>query len=199
MVLLIVKKILTFIFSIIFRLEVKGLENIPKKGSVVIAPNHKSNWDPFLISIIIHRETCFMAKEELFKVPGLKQFLLHFGSFPVRRGTPSDLTAMRTALSRLKEGRILGIFPEGARIKKEGVGKAEPGAALILTKSGSAVIPTAVINTDKIFKLKYGFLPKVKFIFGESFTVGKMKADKEKLEEIGEQIMSKISELRENS
>lgn len=195
--LIFVKRFLTLIFSIIFRLEVKGLENVPKEGSVVIAPNHKSNWDPFLISIIIHRETCFMAKEELFQVPGLKQFLLHFGSFPIRRNTPSDLTAMRTALSRLKEGRIVGIFPEGARIKKEGLGKAEPGAALILTKSGVPVIPIAVINTEKIFKFKYGFLPKVKIIFGEPFTVGSIKADKEKLEEIGKDIMSRISDLRE--
>ena len=197
MLVLATKKILIFIFSIVLRLKVEGLENIPKEGAVVIAPNHKSNWDPFLISVICKRYISFMAKESLFKFLPLRLLLLHFGNFPVKRDAPSDLTAMRTALSRLKDGKNLGIFPEGARIKTESLGKAEPGAALILTKSGAPVIPVAVINTEKIFKFEHGFFPEVKIIFGKPFTVEKMKADKEKLDEIGELLMSKISELRD--
>lgn len=96
-----------------------GRENIPKEGAIIVAPNHKSNFDPPIVGVafkdrIIH----YMAKEELFKNPIFGYILRQFGTFPVKRGS-IDRMAIRRAILELKEGNALGIFPEGTRIQRK--------------------------------------------------------------------------------
>ena len=115
----IIRAVLNFIFFVIFRLHVEGRENVPPKGAIIVAPNHKSDWDPPLIGVafdtrIIH----YMAKEELFKNPIFGWIIRQFGTFPVKRGAV-DRTAIRQAIRELKAGNPLGIFPEGTRIRRE--------------------------------------------------------------------------------
>ena len=77
--------IFTFVYSVIFPTTVKGKENIPKEGAVILAANHLSNWDPPLVGTFIPRHLAYMAKEELFKVPILKNILENVHTFPVKR------------------------------------------------------------------------------------------------------------------
>ena len=88
--------ILNIVFFKIFHLHVEGRENIPVKGAVIVAPNHKSNWDPPLIGVAFsNRVVHYMAKEELFKNPIAAWILTMFGTFPVKRGSGDGSAVMR--------------------------------------------------------------------------------------------------------
>ena len=98
----IVRAILDFFFFIVFRLHVEGRENVPEKGAIIVAPNHKSYWDPPMIGVAFKtRIVHFMAKEELFKNPVFGWVIRQLGTFPVRRGV-TDRAAIRQAVKVLK-------------------------------------------------------------------------------------------------
>lgn len=132
--------ILRIFFKIRFSYEVHGPEQTNFSGPLLIASNHRTNWDPFLIHCSIRSHMAFMAKEELFKIPVLGWVMYHEKSIPVRRGA-ADRQAIRDALEALKLGRILGIFPEGTRSKDGILKKFQPGMAMLATKSESPVLP----------------------------------------------------------
>ncbi|UQT40709.1 1-acyl-sn-glycerol-3-phosphate acyltransferase [Acidaminococcus intestini] len=134
------------LFSIFFRLETIGRENIPHEGPVVIASNHVSLLDPPMIGTAASRPIHFMAKSELF-VPVLGTLYRSLGAFPVHRGA-ADTHAIRHALKLLKDRKVLGIFPEGHRIRTGKLGKAEPGAMAIAIKGKAQVVPTAILGSN---------------------------------------------------
>jgi len=111
---LLIKAILTPLFRLVFLMRVSGEENIPKTGPVVIAPNHKSFWDAFFITAVMKRRVFYMGKSELFQGKA-GRLLLALGGFPVRRGA-SDAEAIETAMTILRRGDILALFPEGTRV-----------------------------------------------------------------------------------
>jgi 1-acyl-sn-glycerol-3-phosphate acyltransferase len=113
---LLARLVLTPLFRIWLRLRSAGSERVPLEGPVILAPNHKSEWDPFLVASCIPRRMSFMAKAELFSPP-LARPLLWLGAFPVRRGR-SDSEAIATARSILEQGGALLLFPEGKLVRK---------------------------------------------------------------------------------
>ena len=139
--------ILNIVFFKIFHLHVEGRENIPVKGAVIVAPNHKSNWDPPLIGVAFsNRVVHYMAKEELFKNPIAAWILTMFGTFPVKRGS-GDGSAVMRAVRELRKGYPVGIFPEGTRIKREGLGRFHSGMASIAMIEGTDILPVAVVGS----------------------------------------------------
>jgi 1-acyl-sn-glycerol-3-phosphate acyltransferase len=139
-----------FIFRLVFRLKVIGLENIPHGAPVILCANHTSNLDPpFLGSPLVGRRVHYMAKAELFDVPVLGWFLPRISAFPVKRGGVSK-ESIRLSLQLLQDNNILGIFPEGSRSNAGGIGK--KGAASLAFKSGATVIPSAIIGGYKPFR-----------------------------------------------
>ena len=190
-----VKNLFFIIFKIFLRLEVIGLENIPKTGPVVIASNHASLLDPPLIGSSASRQVYFMAKEELF-VPIFGQICASLGAFPVKRGEV-DLNAMKHALQILKNKKVLGIFPEGTRSKTGALGHAEPGALAIANKGKALVVPTAVIGSN--LSLRKTFWPKVKVVFGEPLVFSEGRMNKVELEENSKILMGKIQMLLEKN
>src|SRR5674476_893277 len=110
----VVAAILSGLSRILFRPTVSGLENIPLKGPVLVAPIHRSNLDFAFTLFISPRKVFFMAKDSLFKVPVLGSALIQLGAFPVKRGT-ADREAMRSAEEVLNAGHALILFPEGTR------------------------------------------------------------------------------------
>ncbi|MGF7185016.1 1-acyl-sn-glycerol-3-phosphate acyltransferase [Desulfitispora alkaliphila] len=142
------------IFKSIYKVEVKGLENIPEKGPVVLIANHISLWDPVVLSYAIpKRQVYYMAKEELFKIPLLSFVIKRLGAFPVKRGK-GDRQAMKMANNILEEGKILGLFPEGTRSTTGELKPFQTGAAMLALKANNTIIPTALVGTDKIKKVK---------------------------------------------
>ena len=122
--------------------------NIPRQGAFILASNHISNLDPVLLGICSMRRINFMAKIELFK-GALGYVLTRLGSFPVKRGE-ADFGAMREALRRLKEGRVILIFVEGTRRIGNEPSKAQAGVGFLAMKSGVPIVPVYVQGTNKV-------------------------------------------------
>ncbi|WP_299000145.1 lysophospholipid acyltransferase family protein [uncultured Dialister sp.] len=187
----IVRAVLDFIFFVIFRLHVEGRENVPQTGAIIVAPNHKSDWDPPLIGVAFNtRIIHYMAKEELFKNPFLGWLIRQFGTFPVKRGTV-DRTAIRQALRELKAGNPLGIFPEGTRIRREGLGRFHSGMASLALMTGTPVVPVAVIGS-RWMPHKKGPLA---VLIGKPVEVKKQRPTDEKVAELNDVVKGKIQGL----
>ena len=142
-------RFLIFLFLKIFcRLKVYGRENIPKTGGFILASNHTSYLDPLVVGAAVNRRVNFMARHDLFLHPVLRWWMSGVGAFPVKRDS-ADLSALKEAISRLKRGEGLVLFPEGTRSIEGSLGEAEPGIGLIAVKSQSPVIPTFVKGAER--------------------------------------------------
>jgi len=176
-------------------LKKEGIDKIPRKGAVIVASNHMSNWDPIMVGISLPRPVYFMAKVELFNNKILGKLLTALHAFPVKRGA-ADRKAIRQALQVLEDGKVLGIFPEGARKKVLPDAQAQSGVALLALKSGAPVIPVACIGTDKDFPL--GWFHPLLVKVGEPVDLDKYRGQKISsavLEEVSEAIMQEINSL----
>jgi len=140
----------------LYRLRVRGLENVPE-GGFVLAANHTSNFDPWPLGIpfLPDRQLRFMAKAELFN-PVLAPFLRAGGAFKVRRGE-GDIEAMRTAVELVREGEIVVMFPEGTRqtkgLVKRHTARPHTGAARIALTANAPLVPVAIGGTDRLLRL----------------------------------------------
>ena len=190
----IVRAVLNFIFFVLLGLHVEGRENVPQTGAIIVAPNHKSDWDPPLIGVAFNtRIIHYMAKEELFKNPFLGWLIRQFGTFPVKRGTV-DRTAIRQALRELKAGNPLGIFPEGTRIRRDGLGRFHSGMASLALMTGTPVVPVAVIGS-RWMPHKKGPLA---VLIGKPVEVKKQRPTDEKVAELNDVVKGKIQGLMDD-
>lgn len=137
------KAVATAVIRLTFRWRVVGRENIPPQGPVVVCANHRSYWDPPLVGCALPRPVHFMAKEELFRIPLFGWLIRRLGAFPVRRGT-ADLASLRKALTLLRSGKVVGIFPEGTRSKSGELLPAMAGAAFLAMACDAPVVPVAI-------------------------------------------------------
>lgn len=132
------------------RIKSTGLENVPPDGPLIIASNHLNDVDPGILCTRIRRPMAFMAKQELFRVPGLKQFLTAFGAFPVRRGE-ADIATLRHANAALTQGLAVCIFPEGTREgPEERLARGLPGAAIIGLRDEVPILPVAIRGSGRM-------------------------------------------------
>ncbi len=194
-----IKAIFLFIFKYLCRWQVTGIENIPEKGSVVIIANHVSYWDPLVLGVVSPRRVHFMAKAELFKIPILSQIVRGLGAFPVDR-QKSDRAALRSALEILDNGEVVGMFPEGTRIRDEVLGEFKMGAAMIAAKGNSPIVPIALINTPKIFSK--GFFRPFKVVIEKPLYIEKNEAQKvtsKQLEQVSNDIRQQILSILQES
>ncbi len=183
------------IFQTFFRWRVRGLENLPPTGGLIIASNHISNFDPPLIGCALppSRRIHFMAKIELFRNPVVRWVVTALGAFPVRRGL-ADRTAIRTALALLEGGKVVGIFPEGTRSKTGELGRAEGGLGMIAVKAGVPVVPTVVTGTNKVFRHGQLF-PRFTVAFGPPVVVPPGRTDREAVEYINKTVIGEIAKM----
>lgn len=130
-------------------LEVRGKENVPSTGPLIVASIHLSHLDPPLIGSVCPRQVRFMAKEELFKNPVFAWLIRSLGAFPIKRGT-SDMNAIKLTLKWLEGGNTVLIFPEGQRGDGETMRAFQPGAAMLAKRSGAQVVPLGISGTETI-------------------------------------------------
>lgn len=131
--------IFAVIFQLLFRAKTYGKENLPAEGPVILAANHMSNWDPPLLATFLPRPVSYMAKIELFEHPIFGAAIRRCHAFPVKRGA-ADRGAIKAAVNVLRQGRVLGLFPEGTRSKDGKLHKAEAGVGLLAAMSGAPVV-----------------------------------------------------------
>lgn len=180
----IVKFLIKCFMHIYFRLTIHNIENFPKEGSAIIAMNHRSYWDVPLCATVLPRQLFFMAKQELFDKPILGGIIKWAGAFPVNRGT-ADIGAIKTAMTILKQGKCMAIFPEGTRVKEGEPHEIKSGVAMIAAKTKAPVIPIAI-------KGKYGLFKKIDIYVGEAIYVENEEGTKlthEEIHEFSRQIM----------
>jgi 1-acyl-sn-glycerol-3-phosphate acyltransferase len=130
---------------------VYGVEHVPRDHPLIIVSNHASYFDPPLLSCAVRRPVAYMAKEELFQVPLLKQAIALYGAYPVKRGS-GDRGAIRAAMGALQEGWAVGVFLEGTRTVDGLIHEPKLGAAMIAAKAGVPLLPVSLWGTEKIFR-----------------------------------------------
>lgn len=167
-----------------------GTSSFPEKDAVIVYSNHKSNWDPIIIACALDRPVFFMAKQELFEIPILRFIMKKVNAFPVNR-EKADRKAIRTALKVLKEGKVLGIFPEGTRNKCGKLKNPQQGIAFIATKSRDAVLVPVAINGE------YKLFSEINVVFGEpkKLSLPDGKVTSEKREQISKKIFKEVANL----
>src|SRR6185295_13080621 len=145
-----VRAVLQPFFHVWFRLSRIGREHIPASGPAIIASNHRSFLDPFVIAVMARRPIYFVAKKELFLFHPLVSWLLSsLGAFPIDRGA-SDQESMATARTILDRGDIVLMFPEGTRIRPGALGRPKRGVGRLALETGAPVVPVAIIGTEAV-------------------------------------------------
>lgn len=184
------KAIFSAYFSIFSKVKIEGTENIPDTGGVILCPNHIHWMDPILVAVYIKRKVHFMAKAELFKNKFFAMILKDIGAFPVKRGT-GDISAIKTSLKVIKNGEVLGIFPEGTRSRSGKLLPAEPGVALISIKTHAPIIPIRITGS-------YGIFNRLNVYIGKPMTYSDYEGKKlsnDEICELSQTIMKEISKL----
>ena len=150
---MIARLILVPSFLIWFRLQRTGREHARVKGGMIVASNHRSFLDPFVIGALLpwRRQIQFVAKVELFEKPWQAWILSRLGAFPIRRGQ-SDEVAMETARLAVERGGTVVIFPEGTRHRSGSLGTPKRGVGRLALESGVHVLPVAVHGSEHVRK-----------------------------------------------
>lgn len=185
------KSVVYGVLKPLYRFEVIGREHFPKDGGVLLCSNHINVLDPPVVGINAPRPVHFMAKAELFNVPILGKVVSHLNAFPVKRGM-SDREALRKGLGILKEGKVLGLFPEGTRNKSGELGKGLAGAGFFALRTDAQVVPCAIIGPYKAFK-------RLKVVYGKPINIKEFRERKISADEMTELIMDEIRKLINNN
>ena len=176
-------------FKIVYQAEIKGTENVPKKGPIIFCGNHRSYLDPPLMVVTAKRDMKFLAKEELYKNKFLAFLGWAFDAIPVKRDE-KDVSAIKKSLKDLKEGKCIALFPEGTRNGMEKGEKVKDGVAFFAIRSGAKVVPCGIKGGTKEQH-------KITITYGKPLDYSKYKGskDKEVLDKVTEEIMENIIEL----
>ena len=186
-----VRILLSIFYKTFYKVTIVNKEKIENAKGVVISGNHLSNHDPLLFPAFFEKNIRFIAKEELFKIVFVKQALEATGAIPIKRGT-FDRTAINNSIKLLKEGEVIGIFPEGTRShsKDLDLGQSHNGASFIATRAKTKIIPFAIIP-NKNFRI----FSSIKIVIGDEIDATSLKEEGKTHDEITAILMDKISEL----
>jgi 1-acyl-sn-glycerol-3-phosphate acyltransferase len=167
-------------------------QHVPETGAVIVACNHVSYVDPVALGVGFSRPVTYLAKKQLFAIPVLGPIIAGLGAYPLDREA-GGVAAVRAALRALKDGRCVGIFPEGTR-NLHGDAPEKGGAALLAALSGAPVVPAAIAGTRRL-RLRH----PIRVIYGEPIRVERQrKADGDDLAKWTEEIMRRIRALEES-
>lgn len=190
------KPLVAALARLLFSYRAVGAQHIPRSGPALLAANHLSVLDPPLVAAGAPRTLHFLAKAELFRVPGVRWLLGRLNAHPVER-EGADARALRRALALLQAGQALLVFPEGTRGTEGTLGAARPGAGLLAVRSGAPVVPVYVQGTGRVLP-RGATRPRrapVTVAFGPplSFPQGRGRA---RYQDASERIMAAIARLK---
>jgi len=179
----------------LLRARAIGAQNVPETGAAILAPNHFSYMDHFLIGIFIRRKVRFMAKSQLF-TPLARWVYLQGGVFPVRRGARDD-EAFITAEAILEQSGVVAMYPEGGRSRTGDLQpQAKPGIGRLVLDSGAPVVPIAIYGSSRIRNWKRLRFPAVRVQYGEPLHFEREPgATRERQQEVADAIFAEIRAL----
>jgi len=190
-----VRALVTLPTLLLYRTRAIGVENVPKSGALILAPNHFSQMDHFFTGLYLRRQIRFMAKSQMFGTPVLTYIYSHGGVFPVRRGH-HDEEAFRTAFTILERGEMLLMYAEGGRSRTGELGEVKPGIGRIALESGAPVVPVAIHGSAGVRRWKRFRFPKVTVQFGEPLHFPTEESpSRERQLEVSEQIFAPVREM----
>ncbi|HEY8583498.1 MAG TPA: lysophospholipid acyltransferase family protein [Capillimicrobium sp.] len=180
-----------------FRTRGIGADNVPASGHAIVAPNHFSFMDHFLVGMFPRRQIRFMAKSQMFKPPA-QWIYTHGGVFPVRRGQ-RDEEAFITAKTILDDGGVVTMYPEAGRSRTGQLAeRAKPGIGRLALETGAPVIPTAIHGSQRVRNWKKLQFPKVTVQFGEPLTFPlEASPSRERQQEVADIVFAEIKKLYE--
>jgi 1-acyl-sn-glycerol-3-phosphate acyltransferase len=199
------KAILKPLLKGLYRIRVEGLENVPKKGPAILAANHLSFLDSFFIPLVVkRRKVTYLAKADYFKTWKTSWFFKSAGQISCERGGgDKSQQSLEIALDVLKEGKLLGIYPEGTRSPDGYLYRGRTGVARLALAAGVPVIPVGLIGTEKVMPKEAKFprlrgRTKVVIRIGKPIDLSRY-ADKEKdrfvLRSVTDEIVFEIMQL----
>ncbi len=189
--------VLTLPTLLIYRVRKIGLENVPREGALILAPNHFSQMDHFFVGVYLRRKIRFMAKSQMFGPPVLTYVYKHGGVFPVRRGH-HDEEAIETAREILRQDEMLLVYAEGGRSRSDRMGKPKPGIGRIALESGTPVVPVAIHGSAGVRGWKRLRFPKVTVQFGEPISFATEQApSRERQLEVATEVFERVREMYE--
>lgn len=187
-----VRIIFRFVFTCIIRLKVHGADNFLEDQNCILLSNHISALDPIAIAYAYkHNEIHYFGKDSLFKYKWIAAILRKLHAFPVKRGE-TDMKAMRTAMQVLKDGHVLGVFPEGHRRNGEELQPLETGVVVMALKGRVPVIPIMIQGQYRLFH-------RVNIVIGAPIILESYWAQTvstEMLEEVKQLLMDALLSLR---
>ena len=185
---------------LLFRVEVRGAEHVPRTGPAMIVANHSSVLDPAIVAGVTPRPLHFLAKAELFSIPLFGRLIRAVNARPVRR-EGSDARALREALRILQGGHALLVFPEGTRGPEGALREGKAGAGMLALLTGAPVVPAYVEGTGRALP-RGRAVPrptKVRVSFGPPLSFGKVEGPhrKERYREASGEMMAAIARLKQ--
>src|SRR5215470_7148000 len=177
----------------ISRVEVCGVENMPRTGPVILAPNHLHFVDPPVLGAYLPRRIHFMVKYEAWTAPVLGIIVRNYDSFPVHRGE-GDLGAFRRALKLLAGGHVVGIFPEGHRSRDGHLQEGQPGAVILAQRARAPIVPVGIWGVREVLHFP-GIVQRrtIRIVVGEPYHPP--PGGREAVPEATRQLMERIAAL----
>ena len=189
--------ILTLPTLLIYRVRAIGVENVPREGALVLAPNHFSQMDHFFAGLYLRRKIRFMAKSQMFGPPVLTYIYKHGGVFPVRRGQ-HDEEAITTARLLLDQGEMLLVYAEGGRSRTQQLGTPKPGIGRIALESGAPIVPVAIYGSARVRGWKRLRFPRITIRFGRPMTFSPEPAPSHARQlEVAMEVFAEVREMYE--
>ena len=194
------------LITTVFRPWVKGLENVPRTGPVIIVCNHLSFVDSIFLPLVIDRQMAFLAKSDYFTGQGLKGFVVRLfmesaGQLPIdRSGGKASEASLNAGLQVLSDGKVLAIYPEGTRSPDGRMFRGRTGVARMILEAHVPVIPAAVVDTEKVMPLgsKFPTVHKVGVMVGKPLDFSRfrgMEGDRFVLRSITDEIVYEMNKL----
>jgi 1-acyl-sn-glycerol-3-phosphate acyltransferase len=201
------KAILWPISHLLFRWRIDGRENVPSSGPAVIAANHQSFCDSLFLPLAMRRRLTFLAKAEYFDARRTAWFFRSVGQIPIQRGGgDASARALETARGVLKEGHLIGLYPEGTRSIDGNVHRGRTGVARLALECGVPIVPVGISGTDRIQprgsrwfrpfrRVRISFGPPMTFDSAALVDAETGRTSTERLRSFTDQLMAEIARL----
>ena len=182
--------IVSVLVKLIYRVKINGIENLKDDQPFIISANHIHIFDPVILATLTKRQIFFLSKKELFEKKLFAKFFGKLGVIPIDRDN-TDIKAIKSCFRVIRDGNILGIFPEGTRVKTIDINNMKKGVALIALKNKVNILPIHIEGTYRIFsKITVEIYPMIEINNFENME------DSEAIDKLTEELFNQIYQVK---